>query len=251
MSDERFARQHRCGPPPGFPLASPCTGIAHRLSGPDGRAPTQPARPPEERRLTRLAGGVTRGSLPLAACVTNHRTPTETQLGKGTPKHTHHPTSPSQQQQPVKRGRTSPIRFHFALRFTTVALARTSDSLVRVSRRADHDQATSSVLGIRQLPRGRPRWRTRRKTCLAPFLGFRLLGNPSPSVRPATNEFACMAAHNRHRPANETMHHNRTPRPSSRRQPYRRRPISRPRNAPTKRPSADHRQQPKPSTTTN
>jgi hypothetical protein len=120
----------------------------------------------------------------------------------------HHPTSPSQQQQPVKRGRTSPVRFHFVLRFTTVALARTSDSLVRVSRRADHDRATSSVLGIRQLPRGRPRWRTRPRTCLAPFLGFRLLGNPSPSARPATSKNACVAARNRHCPANKTKHHN-------------------------------------------
>jgi len=77
MSDERFARQHRCGPPPGFPLASPCTGIAHRLSGRDGRTLTQPARPPEEERRTRLVGGDTRGSLPLAASVTNHRTLTE------------------------------------------------------------------------------------------------------------------------------------------------------------------------------
>jgi len=40
-SDERFARQHRCGPPPGFPLASPCAGIAHCLSGPSVCAPTQ------------------------------------------------------------------------------------------------------------------------------------------------------------------------------------------------------------------
>ena len=40
-SDERFARQYRCGPPPGFPLASPRPGIVHHLSGPDGRAPAR------------------------------------------------------------------------------------------------------------------------------------------------------------------------------------------------------------------
>ena len=32
--DERFARQHRCGLPPGFPLASSYPGIVHHLSGP-------------------------------------------------------------------------------------------------------------------------------------------------------------------------------------------------------------------------
>ena len=32
-SDERFARQYRYELPPEFPLASPCAGIAHHLSG--------------------------------------------------------------------------------------------------------------------------------------------------------------------------------------------------------------------------
>ena len=36
--DDRFARQDRCGPPPAFPLASPCPGIVHHLSGPGARA---------------------------------------------------------------------------------------------------------------------------------------------------------------------------------------------------------------------
>ncbi|CAN6871606.1 unnamed protein product [Brassica oleracea] len=40
-SDERFARQYRCGPPPEFPLASPCSGIVHHLSGPDRHAHTR------------------------------------------------------------------------------------------------------------------------------------------------------------------------------------------------------------------
>ena len=39
--DDRFARQNRCEPPPEFPLASPCAGIVHHLSGPNGCAPTQ------------------------------------------------------------------------------------------------------------------------------------------------------------------------------------------------------------------
>ena len=41
MSDERFARQYRYEPPPGFPLASPCSGIVHHLSGPNMYAHTQ------------------------------------------------------------------------------------------------------------------------------------------------------------------------------------------------------------------
>ncbi|KAH0437887.1 hypothetical protein IEQ34_026181 [Dendrobium chrysotoxum] len=40
-SDERFARQYRCGPPPEFPLASPRSGIVHHLSGPDTHAHTR------------------------------------------------------------------------------------------------------------------------------------------------------------------------------------------------------------------
>ncbi|CAN6974152.1 unnamed protein product, partial [Brassica rapa subsp. trilocularis] len=40
-SDERFALQYRCGPPPEFPLALPHSGIVHHLSGPDRHAHTQ------------------------------------------------------------------------------------------------------------------------------------------------------------------------------------------------------------------
>uniref|UniRef100_A0AAV2LFC6 Uncharacterized protein n=1 Tax=Knipowitschia caucasica TaxID=637954 RepID=A0AAV2LFC6_KNICA len=43
-SDDRFARQDRCGPPPEFPLASPCPGIVHHLSGPIARAHAPPPR---------------------------------------------------------------------------------------------------------------------------------------------------------------------------------------------------------------
>ncbi|CAN7092761.1 unnamed protein product [Brassica rapa subsp. narinosa] len=41
FQDERFARQYRCGPPPEFPLASPCSGIVHHPSGPDRHAHTR------------------------------------------------------------------------------------------------------------------------------------------------------------------------------------------------------------------
>ncbi|RAL49693.1 hypothetical protein DM860_001984 [Cuscuta australis] len=33
--DERFAREYPCGLPPEFPIASPCSGIVHHLSGPN------------------------------------------------------------------------------------------------------------------------------------------------------------------------------------------------------------------------
>ncbi|KZV36663.1 hypothetical protein F511_40284 [Dorcoceras hygrometricum] len=42
-SDEQFARQYRCGPPPEFPLASPRSGIVHHLSGPDRYAHSNPS----------------------------------------------------------------------------------------------------------------------------------------------------------------------------------------------------------------
>ncbi|CAN7022682.1 unnamed protein product [Brassica rapa subsp. trilocularis] len=41
FQDERFARQYHCRPPPEFPLASPRSGIVHRLSGPDRHAHTR------------------------------------------------------------------------------------------------------------------------------------------------------------------------------------------------------------------
>jgi hypothetical protein len=40
-SDERFACQYRFEPPLEFSLASPRSGLAHYLSGPDRHAPTQ------------------------------------------------------------------------------------------------------------------------------------------------------------------------------------------------------------------
>ena len=40
-SDDRFARQNRCGLPPEFPLASPYSGIVHHLSGRNSNALTR------------------------------------------------------------------------------------------------------------------------------------------------------------------------------------------------------------------
>eukprot|EP00253_Pinus_taeda_P016797 PITA_16797 len=73
-ADERFARQYRYEPPPEFPLASPCSGIVHHLSGPNRCARTRTLRissrsvddaPPQERgsrpsASLRLAGFQTR-----------------------------------------------------------------------------------------------------------------------------------------------------------------------------------------------
>ncbi|KAK7405584.1 hypothetical protein VNO78_07045 [Psophocarpus tetragonolobus] len=57
-SDERFARQYRCGPPPEFPLASPRSGIVHHLSGPDRYALTRTL----HRRSGSVGGAPTGGS---------------------------------------------------------------------------------------------------------------------------------------------------------------------------------------------
>ncbi|KAM1088073.1 hypothetical protein ACFX2B_013404 [Malus domestica] len=58
-SDERFARQYRCGPPPEFPLASPRSGIVHHLSGPDRHARTRTLL-----RRSRSVGGATPRGIP-------------------------------------------------------------------------------------------------------------------------------------------------------------------------------------------
>eukprot|EP01018_Ginkgo_biloba_P020139 Gb_34478 [translate_table: standard] len=69
LAHERFARQYRCGPPPEFPLASPCSGIVHHLSGPNSRmeipqtnvASAQvPEGPPRGRTLCSLARATTK-----------------------------------------------------------------------------------------------------------------------------------------------------------------------------------------------
>ncbi|PHT24412.1 hypothetical protein CQW23_35846 [Capsicum baccatum] len=59
MSDERFARQYRCGPPPELPLASPRSGIVHQLSGPDRYAHTRTLL-----RRSRSGGGAPLGGIP-------------------------------------------------------------------------------------------------------------------------------------------------------------------------------------------
>uniref|UniRef100_A0A6N2N5W2 Senescence-associated protein n=3 Tax=Salix viminalis TaxID=40686 RepID=A0A6N2N5W2_SALVM len=61
-SDERFARQYRCGPPPEFPLASPRSGIVHHLSGPDRHALTRTLL-----RRSRSVGGATLEGIPLVS----------------------------------------------------------------------------------------------------------------------------------------------------------------------------------------
>jgi len=103
MFDERFARQYRCEPPPEFPLASPCTGIVHHLSGPNRCA------------LTR----------------TSHRRSWSVD-GAG------EPAQKSETPLATSAGRAC-LHFHCAFSyiwFSTKRLAHMLDSLVRVSRRA-------------------------------------------------------------------------------------------------------------------
>jgi hypothetical protein len=64
-SDERFARQYRCGPPPEFPLASPRSGIVHHLSGPDRYALTRTLL-----RRSRSVGGATLKGIPPISFLT-------------------------------------------------------------------------------------------------------------------------------------------------------------------------------------
>ncbi|CAN6588503.1 unnamed protein product [Malus baccata var. baccata] len=64
-SDERFARQYRCGPPPEFPLASPRSGIVHHLSGPDRHARTRTLL-----RRSRSVGGATPRGIPPVSFLT-------------------------------------------------------------------------------------------------------------------------------------------------------------------------------------
>ena len=52
----RFARQYRYEPPPEFPLASPCSGIDHHLSGPNRYALTQIAGKPGSVDSASIAG---------------------------------------------------------------------------------------------------------------------------------------------------------------------------------------------------
>jgi hypothetical protein len=94
---------------------------------------------PRRETTTRLVGGVTRGSLMLAASVTDHHTPAKLQQAVHTEVYKRS-AERSQQQQPVMG------RFHCVLRFGTVALAHTSHSLVRVPRR---EAAPNSIFTVK------------------------------------------------------------------------------------------------------
>ena len=99
MSDDRFARQNRCGPPPEFPLASSYSRIVHHLSGPNVYALAPP------RRRCGRDGPVVR------------------------PRHRRRGIPPETTARAV-------LCFHCASRFrNTQRLAHMLDSLVRVSRR--------------------------------------------------------------------------------------------------------------------
>jgi|SRR5215470_131874 len=72
-SDDRFARQNRGGLSPEFPLASPCPGIDHHLSGTNFYAHTPSSTP----LLRRQTGGhvrrTNRSSYSVPACLLSFR----------------------------------------------------------------------------------------------------------------------------------------------------------------------------------
>ncbi|KAI3475445.1 hypothetical protein L1887_63186 [Cichorium endivia] len=70
-SDERFARQYRCGPPPEFPLASPRSGIVHHLSVPTGMLTLEPFSEDQGRSAVHPARGIPPISF-LAPCGFTH-----------------------------------------------------------------------------------------------------------------------------------------------------------------------------------
>ncbi|KZV37743.1 hypothetical protein F511_33236 [Dorcoceras hygrometricum] len=92
-SDERFARQYRCGPPPEFPLASPRSGIVHHLSGPDSRIPlVRTSSESTVRRPGKAPEGAVPSPSPGRHAVTRSRrasssssSPTADGFGTGTP----------------------------------------------------------------------------------------------------------------------------------------------------------------------
>jgi len=55
--DDRFARQNRFGPPPGFPLASPYAGIVHWISGRSARTRPKASRATTRARPERTVAG--------------------------------------------------------------------------------------------------------------------------------------------------------------------------------------------------
>src|SRR4029434_2868460 len=153
-SDDRFARQDRYGPPPEFPLASPCPGIVHHLSGPIARAlappPRQSGRDGPVVRPAAERGGPTyapRARPPARGRGTGRWG--APRRGAGIPPgHGVRRPSPS-----LRRGV-----------FRAPRLARALDSLVRVSRRvgwvAASPQTPSAVSWAESRPGGAARART-------------------------------------------------------------------------------------------
>ncbi|TKS65907.1 Proteoglycan 4 [Collichthys lucidus] len=82
-SDDRFARQDRYGPPPEFPLASPCPGIVHHLSGPIARAHAPPPRRRAGGEGAPSRGARTRGANPPSAPERAQRALKSTAPGSG------------------------------------------------------------------------------------------------------------------------------------------------------------------------
>ena len=122
-SDDRFARQNRYGPPPGFPLASACSSIVHHLSGPNVYALPPRGQPAGQRCNFPRVCTLSLGSLGRR---NSHR-------GWECARRPSAVRDP-----PSAQSRLSGVGLHshFAFRFRrTLRLAHMLDSLVRVSRR--------------------------------------------------------------------------------------------------------------------
>ncbi|XP_042558052.1 basic proline-rich protein-like [Dipodomys spectabilis] len=150
-SDDRFARQDRYGPPPEFPLASPCPGIVHHLSGPNACAHAPPPRrggrdgPVVRPRRTGEASGSHLG----------RRGGGDTGAGEGgTRGRGENPPGPATARPaPERPRRPSPSLRHGGFR-ASPRLAHALDSLVRVSRRVGWvaDVAAETVCSLRPIP---------------------------------------------------------------------------------------------------
>jgi len=126
-SRERFARQHRCRPPPGFPRASPWPGIAHRLSGPTaatagGARPARATAPLGRCARNDARARVALGGLPLpCGCAALARAGGVKE--KTTPPRTRAPALGARTRPPCRAATSGPMSLSFQSAFQTFAHA--------------------------------------------------------------------------------------------------------------------------------
>jgi len=198
--DERFARQHRCGPPPEFLPASSDADIVHRLSGTDGLARDSeadaPARPGAagEYRL----GPTVRspGAGRVRPDPSRPRGTSRRRGGAGTPRGG--PPSPFSLSLRASNFRLRRARGGPSVREEgSKTLARPSDFLVRVTRRVETDPPEGGgeprrvptggdpkIGSARRPPSPSPRGRGRNPGAIPPGGGGRRRGVPRVLVVP-------------------------------------------------------------------